>query len=153
MPHILRVCLELFKVIRMFYHKSSNSDLGRGRVQALAVELFQNAEFLNSHLSSFFEDAVEDEYVSDVMTIIQSQPKKARINTISMVKLFMEIQVLYRKIMANPNKEFSPEELGEIVTKILAFRAQYKALAVKLDSTVDDLIQVLNDHGITLPKQ
>ena len=117
-----------------------------------AVELSQIAEFLDVQINGFFDDVVEDEYVSGVMTIIQSQPKEARINTFSMVKLFMEIQVLYRKIMSNPNKEFSPEELGEIVTKILDFRAKYKALAVKLDSTVDDLMQELKDHAITIPK-
>lgn len=55
--------------------------------------------------------------------------------------------------MANPKKEFLPEELGEIVTKVLTFQAQYKSMTSKLDFTIDGLIQVLNEHGITLPKQ
>jgi hypothetical protein len=70
-----------------------------------------------------------------------------------MVKLYMEIQSLSKKIFANPEKEFEPEELGEIVTKILAFQAQFKAVTSKLDSTVEGLVQVLKDNGITLPKQ
>ena len=32
-------------------------------------------------------------------------------------------------------------------------QAQYKAVTLKLDSTIDGLIQILNEHGITLPKQ
>jgi len=42
--------------------------------------------------------------------------------------------------------------LGEIVTKILAFQAQFKAVTSKLDPTVEGLIQVLEDNGIKLPK-
>ena len=83
---------------------------------------------------------------------IQEQPKEARINSFGMVKLFLEIQALSKKIMANPQKEFLPEELGEIVTKILTFQAQYKAMTSKLDSTIADLILVLEDHGISIPQ-
>lgn len=45
-----------------------------------------------------------------------------------------------------------PEERGEIVTTILSFQAQYKAMTSKLDSTIDGLIQVLKYHGMTLPR-
>ena len=73
-------------------------------------------------------------------------------NPFALVKLFIEIQSLSKKIHADPDKKFEPEELGEIVTKILAFQAQFKAVTSKLDSTVEGLIQVLKDNGITLPK-
>lgn len=55
--------------------------------------------------------------------------------------------------MGNMHKEFLPEELGEIVTKSLTFQAQYKTMKSKLDSIIDGLIQILKNHGITLPKQ
>ncbi len=132
---------------------ASISDLERGRVQLSASELSQIADFLNVPINSFFSEAIEDEEIQNVIYAIQEQPKDARINSFGMVKLFLEIQALYKKIMANPKKEFQPEELGEIVTKILMFTSQYKAMTSKLDSTIDGLIQVLKEHGITLPKQ
>jgi len=67
------------------------------------------------------------------------------------VKLFLKIQTLSKNILAKPDKEFEPEELGEIVNKILAFQSQYKALTTKLDSVVEGLKQVLKDNGNSLP--
>lgn len=64
----------------------------------------------------------------------------------------MEIQALIEKTKANPQNEFPPGELGEIVTKILTFQSQYKSMSSKLDSTIDGLIQILKEHGISLPK-
>lgn len=55
--------------------------------------------------------------------------------------------------MAKPKKDLPPEELGEIVTKLLNYREKYNAMTMKLDSAINGLIEVLNDHGITLPKQ
>lgn len=48
--------------------------------------------------------------------------------------------------------ENTKEELGEIVTKLLTFQTQYKAMTSKLDSTIDGLVQVLKDHGLIFPK-
>ena len=87
----------------------------------------------------------------DFVSTIQEQPKEAKINSFALVKLFLEIQSLSKKVLADPEKEFEPEELGEIVIKILAFQGQFKAVTSKLDSTVEGLIQVLKDNGITLP--
>ena len=67
------------------------------------------------------------------------------------MKLIIEIQSISKKVLANPDKEFEPEELGEIVTKILKFQSQYKIITMKLDSIIDGLIQILNDHNISLP--
>ena len=50
-----------------------------------------------------------------------------------MVKLFLEIQGLSQKILATQKQDYSPEELGEIVTKILTFQAQFKAVTTKPD--------------------
>lgn len=132
---------------------ASISDLERGKVQVSASELSQIADFLNVPINSFFNNVLEDEEIQNVIYTIQEQPKEARLNSFVMVKLYIEIQALSKKILANPEKEFQPEELGEIVTKILTFQAQYKAVTLKLDSIVDGLIQVLNRNGITLPKQ
>jgi len=63
----------------------------------------------------------------------QEQPKEARLNSFSMVKLFLEIQGLSQKILATQKQDYSPEELGEIVTKILTFQAQFKAVTTKPD--------------------
>ena len=60
--------------------------------------------------------------------------------------------IIPKIILAKTIKQFEPEELGEIVTKILAFQAQFKAVTTKLDSTVEGLIKVLKDNVITLPK-
>ncbi|MDP3445773.1 MAG: hypothetical protein Q8T08_23170 [Ignavibacteria bacterium] len=57
------------------------------------------------------------------------------------------------KRLTTRKKKYSPEELGEIVTKLLTFQTQYNAVTSKLDSTIDGLIQVLKDNGITLPKR
>lgn len=132
---------------------ASISDLERGRVQVSASELSQIAEFLDIAINYFYENNFVDEEIQNVISTIQEQPKEARLNSFALVKLYMEIQTLSKKILSNPNKEFQPEELGEIVTKILTFQAQYKALTSKLDTTVDGLIQVLKEHGITLPSQ
>ncbi len=82
---------------------------------------------------------------------IQEQPKEAKLNSFALVKLYIEIQSLSKKILSNPEKEYEPEELGEIVTKILAFQSQYKAMTSKLDSIVEGLKLVLKENGITLP--
>jgi transcriptional regulator with XRE-family HTH domain len=132
---------------------ASISDLERGRVQLSASELSQIADFLNVPINSFFTETIEDEEIQNVIYAIQEQPKDARINSFGMVKLYLEIQALYKKISSRPKKEYQPEELGEIVTKILTFQSQYKSMTSKLDSTIDGLIQVLKEHGITLPKQ
>lgn len=132
---------------------ASISDLERGRVQVLASELSQIADFLNVPINSFFIEALEDEEIQNVIYAIQEQPKEARISSFGMVKLYLEILALYKKVMANPKKKYLPEELGEIVTKILTFTSQYKAMTSKLDSTIDGLMQVLKEQGITLPKQ
>ena len=132
---------------------ASISDLERGRVQVSASELSQIADFLNTPINSFFDDTLEDEEIQSIIFTIQEQPKDARINSFALVKLFLEIQALSKKMLANPKKDYLPEELGEIVTKILTFQAQYKLMTSKLDSTIDGLVQVLRDHGITLPKQ
>ena len=131
---------------------ASISDLERGKVQVSASELSQIADFLSVPINSFFNNVLEDEEIQNVIYTIQEQPKEARLNSFNTIKLFLEIQALSKKIIENPKKEFMPEELGEIVTKILSFQAQYKAMTSKLDSTIDGLIQVLKDHGITLPK-
>jgi hypothetical protein len=46
----------------------------------------------------------------------------------------------------------SPEELGGIVTKLLTFQNQYKTMNSKLDSTINGLVLILKENGITLPK-
>ena len=132
---------------------ASISDLERGKVQVSASELSEIADFLNIPISNFFDEAIEDEEIQSMIQAIQEQPKAARVNSFEMVKLFLEIQTLNKKIMAKPKKDFLPEELGEIVTKILTFQSQYKAMTSKLDSISDGLIQVLKENGITLPKQ
>jgi hypothetical protein len=53
----------------------------------------------------------------------------------------------------NPNKDVQPEELGEIVTKLLNYREKYNAMTIKLDSAIAGLVEVLKDHGISLPPQ
>ncbi|MDO9545147.1 MAG: hypothetical protein Q7J07_00155 [Pelolinea sp.] len=128
------------------------SDLERGKVQVSASELSQIAEYLNTPINYFYSNALDDEEIRKVIFTIQEQPKEARLNSFTLVKLFIEIQSLSKKILADPEKEFEPEELGEIVTKILTFQAQFKAVTSKLDSTVEGLVQVLNDNGISLPK-
>ena len=47
---------------------------------------------------------------------------------------------------------FLDRKLGEIITELLTFQTQYKAITTYLYSTIDDLIQVLKDNGIFLPK-
>ena len=91
--------------------------------------------------------------IQKVIFTIQEQPKEARLNSFTLVKLFIEIQSLSKNILSNPEKEFEPEELGEIVTKILTFQAQFKAVTLKLDTTIEGLIQVLKDNGIILLKK
>lgn len=92
-----------------------------------------------------------NEEIQKIIYTIQEQPKEARLNSFALVKLFIEILSLSKKILANPEKEFQPEELGEIVTKILTFQAQYKTVTLKLDFTIDGLIQVLKENGTSLP--
>jgi len=131
---------------------ASISDLERGKVQLSATELSQIAEYLEIPINYFFSNTLDDEEIQKVIFSIQEQPKEAKLNSFALVKLFLEIQSLSKKVIANPEKEFEPEELGEIVTKILAFQGQFKAVTSKLNSTVEGLIQVLKDNGISLPK-
>lgn len=131
---------------------ASISDLERGKVQVSAVELFQIADYLKIPIEYFFTSESFDQDVLNVITSIKEQPKEARLNSFEIVKLYMEIQGLSKKILNDPNKEYPPEELGDIVTKILKFQSHYKMLTSKLDSTIKGLIDVLYDHGISLPK-
>ena len=131
---------------------ASISDLERGKVQISASELSQIADYLNIPISGFFGRSSEDTMAQEVIYSIQEQPEEARLNTIAMVKLYLEIQGISKKMLANPNKEYSPEELGEFVTKILNFQTQYKRLSSKLDTVISDLIGVLKEHGISLPQ-
>ena len=130
---------------------ASISDLERGKVQISATELSRIADYLNIPINSFFSNTLEDEYIQKVIVSIQEQPEEAKLNSFALVKLYLEIQTLSKKVLSKPDNEFEPEELGEIVTKILAFQAQFKAVTSKLDSTVEGLIQVLKNNGITLP--
>ena len=130
---------------------ASISDLERGKVQVSASELSKIADYFNIPVNNFY-NGLENEEIQKVINSIQEQPKESRINSFAMVSLFLEIQVLSKKILANPQKKYSPEELGEIVTKLLTFQTQYKAMTSRLDSTIDGLVQVLKDNGITLPK-
>jgi hypothetical protein len=57
-----------------------------------------------------------------MITVINKHPIETRISSLAMVKLFLEIQSLSKRIMSNPEKEHSPEELGEMVTKLLTFQ-------------------------------
>ena len=132
---------------------ASISDLERGKVQVSAAELSKIGDYLKVPIENFYTSDYLDQDILNVITTIKEQPKDARLNSFELVKLYIEIQGLSKKILNNPNKEYPPEELGEIVTKILKFQAQYKSMTSKLDSTIDGLIQVLNEHGITLPKQ
>jgi len=131
---------------------ASISDLERGKVQITASELSKIAEYLNIPINAFFGNALNYEEIQNVITTIQEQPEQARISSFAMVKLFLEIQSLSKNIMANPEKEYSPEELGEMVTKLLTFQKQYKAMTSQLDKTIEDLIQLLNDYGISIPQ-
>lgn len=131
---------------------ASISDLERGRVQISATELSIIAEYLGIPIENFFTDEYLDQDIVNVLTSIKEQPREARLNSFELVKLYLEIQVLSKKVLNDPQKEFPPEELGEIVTKILKFQSQYKLITRKLDSTIDGLVHVLQDHGITLPK-
>jgi len=130
---------------------ASISDLERGKVQVSASELSQIADYLDIPINRFFDRVLEDEEFDNIISIIKSQPNEARINSFSLLKLLLEIQSLAKKFTSNSEKEITPEELGEIVTKILAFQAQYKAMTSKLDSAVNGLLQVLKDRGIVLP--
>lgn len=132
---------------------ASISDLERGRVQVSASELSQIADFLNIPINSFYDLESEDDDIEAVISSIKEQPKESRIDTIGLLKLYIDLQMTHLKIMANPKKDLQPEELGEIVTKLLNYREKYNAMTMKLDSAINGLIEVLNDHGITLPKQ
>ena len=96
-------------------------------------------------------NALDDEEIQKVIFSIQEQPKESKLNSFSLVKLFIKIQSLSKKILADPEKEYEPDELGEIVTNILAFQSQYKTMTSKLDSVVEGLKLVLKENGITLP--
>jgi len=130
---------------------ASISDLERGKVQLSASELSQIAEYLNVPIVDFFSNASYDEDIQNVIFTLQEQPVDARTNSFALVKLFIEIQMLSKKILSNSDKEFNPEELGDIVTKLLTFQAQYKVITRKLDSTIERLTQVLKENGISLP--
>jgi len=77
---------------------------------------------------------------------------KSKLNSFAMVSLFLEIQWLSKKMLANPRKKYSPEEIGGIVTKMLQFRAQYNAMSKKFNDIMELLVQELEKRGITLPK-
>lgn len=131
---------------------ASISDLERGRVQISASDLSIIADYLQVPISGFFSDALDDKEIQEVIYTIQAQPNEARLNSFALMRLYLDIQGLSKRILAKPDQEFSPEELGEIVTKIIKFQSQYKSLTSRLDSAVENLIQVLRDNGIELPK-
>ena len=130
---------------------ASISDLERGKVNVTGVELSKISDYLNVPVSHFFQVQPDDEYTQKVLYAIQSEPKETRANSIKMVMMYLEIQSLAKKLLAKPDKSYSPDELGDLVTKILTFQNQYKLMTSQLDSVVDSLLQVLNDNGITLP--
>ena len=130
---------------------SSISDLERGKVQVSASELSKIANYLNVPISSFYTDNLDEEYMLNVVNIIARQPEATRVSTFAMMNLFLEAQGMSNMILSDPNKEYSPDELGEMVGKILTFQSHFSAMTNKFDNLIKELVGILKDYGITLP--
>ena len=55
------------------------------------------------------------------------------------------------RLKFDPNKELSPEELGQFVTNFLSFTNQIKQAAETLEDMKNKIIQELSSQGINIP--
>jgi transcriptional regulator with XRE-family HTH domain len=126
------------------------SDMERGKVQVSASDLSKIADFLNVPVNSFYGMEIIDPEIQNAIYSLQEEPEEARLDSFAMIRLYLEIQNMYKKY--SKKDDLSPEELGGIVTKMLQFRAQYNAMSKKFNEVMELLVQELEKRGITLPK-
>lgn len=125
------------------------SDLERGKVQVTASDLSKIAEYLNIPINCFYDLETMDPEIQNAIYSIQEESPEARLNSFEMIRLYIEIQSLYKKY--SKKEDLSPEEIGEIVTKMLKFRAQYNVMSKKFNDFMDLLVKTLGERGISLP--
>ena len=130
---------------------SAISDMERGKVQVSASDLSTIADLLHTPIEFFYGEEIGDQYVSDIVTLVRREEPERRANTLEALKMLIAMSKFGVQLESNPEKELTPEELGEFITNFLTLSSQIKQLSSQLDEMKDKLVQELSAKGLNIP--
>jgi hypothetical protein len=123
----------------------------RGKVQISAYDLSRISYFLNSPIEFFFGDEFSEQDIQDMIVLVRNQPPEVRTKSIEMLKIIMQMQTFGNSIRENPEKEISPEEIGNFYANLITLSKQVKDMSNQLENMKDMFFQALKDQGIPIP--
>jgi transcriptional regulator with XRE-family HTH domain len=129
------------------------SELERGKVQVTASDLYLIAQLLNKPIEYFFGEEYGDTEIQDLIAVIRKQTPEIRTQSIETTKFLVQMQQLGDIANANPDKEFTFEELQDFFSGFLKFTKQINDLTPQMNAIRDMLIQELKSRGMELPNQ
>lgn len=124
------------------------SELERGKVQVTASDLYQIAQLLNKPIEYFFGEEYGDTEIQDLIAFIRKQPPEIRAQSVETTKFLLSMQQWGDIAKANPDKEFTFEELQGFFSGFLKFSDQINDLTTQMNAIRDVLIQELKSKGI-----
>jgi transcriptional regulator with XRE-family HTH domain len=130
---------------------SAVSDMERGKVQVSASELSIIADTLNTPIEYFYGEEVGDQYISDIVSLVRKENPEGRANSLESIKMLLSLTQAVDKLNSDPNKEISPEELGQLLTTFVTFTTRFSQMTTQLDDVQKKIIQEINAQGLKIP--
>jgi transcriptional regulator with XRE-family HTH domain len=129
------------------------SELERGKVQVSASDLYQIAQLLNKPIEYFFGEEYGESEIQDLIAVLRKQPPEVRTQSIETTQFLLLMQQWGDIAKADPDKEFTFEELQGLFSGFLKFSDQINNLTARMNNIRDMLIQELKSRGLELPSQ
>jgi len=127
---------------------ASISDLGRGKVQVTASDLYKNSLFLRKPIEYFFGEDFGGKEIQALVSLLRRQSPENRKANIEYIQKTIKLQILGNDIANKSDEEVTPEQMKEFMELLIDLTNMNKAASNQVENATKRLLTEIEFKGI-----
>jgi transcriptional regulator with XRE-family HTH domain len=127
------------------------SDMERGKVHVSASDLSIISNILDMPIEYFFGEELGDQNINDIVTLLRKSSPVGRSKSLATVKMLMQMYQTGDILQLEPDREITPEEIGDFYKNFYTLTMQVKEMSAQLEEIQEKFKQEMKAQGISLP--